>query len=816
MTTELTHTPPGPPHSGHRKEKYGSRIFFARLVLYWERLWPAMLPALAIISAIAIFSLVDIWRVTPGWLHVTVLILAGLAFAATCWRDIRTVKWPTRQIAQARLEHDGGVEHAALRALDDRPADPDQLDNPLWRAHMSASSERARKAKLTGMRDRITQRDPYGLRFMTAGLLAIAFIAAGSNWQTRLLATLSPGAHGGGTLIADVWIEPPAYTGAAPIYLLRAGEKKSGLQEQINAPQGALVVAQTNGKGRRTMILFGETSETRGDFVGDRRAQRGELTLTESGLLRIRMGSADIRWPVGVVPDSAPLVAFTTEPAASDQGLVEFSYVAQDDYAIAGGRLELRLDPDQDRPLDMPAFDDVSLSERRIVTLDGAAGRNGERSFSLDLQADPWAGLRVLATVRIRDGANQTGTTEEVGLDLPQRRFFNPLARSVLEQRQTLAVAPNNWRRAGRSLDAVTFAPETFFDQSTDYLLLRTAFWRVMRQDGEGFDDAIEDFWPLALQLEDDALELARQRLEAAEEALREAIERGASDEEIARLTEELRQAMNDYLAALSQSGQQQAGGGEGGQQIEQSNLDEMLDAIRDLAQSGAGNAARQMLSDLENILNNLRLSQGSGTGSGQGQGSSGESGASGQAGDLIGRQRELADDAFERGQNGLQPGENADDLADAERGLGEELDELIEELQGAGAEADPDGDAARAMGEARNAMRDAEQALRNGDFDGAAGAMERAIAQMREGAEGLAREEMRQASEGRNGERGQAGADPLGRPVGEAYGTGVEVPEESEAARTRAVIDALRQRLGEPGRSDDEVEYLERLLERF
>jgi len=41
-------------------------------------------------------------------------------------------------------------------------------------------------------------------------------------------------------------------------------------------------------------------------------------------------------------------------------------------------------------------------------------------------------------------------------------------------------------------------------------------------------------------------------------------------------------------------------------------------------------------------------------------------------------------------------------------------------------------------------------------------------------------------------------------------------VPGEGEAGRTRAVIEELRRRLGEPGRDDEEVDYLERLLERF
>ncbi len=224
------------------------------------------------------------------------------------------------------------------------------------------------------------------------------------------------------------------------------------------------------------------------------------------------------------------------------------------------------------------------------------------------------------------------------------------------------------------------------------------------------------------------------------------------------------------------------------------------------------------MLSDLENLLNNLRLSQG---GQQNGQGTPGEGGqqsgegdesASGQAGELIGRQRSLADETFERGQSGTR--EPSDDLTQQQSGLGRELDELIDEL-GGDAGADPDGNGARSFSQARNDMREAEQALGNGDLDAAASAMERAIGNLRDGAEEIAREQMRQAGEGMEGENG-APLDPLGRPTDRANGEGVEVPEESDAGRTRAVIEELRRRLGEPGRSQEEIDYLERLLERF
>ena len=92
---------------------------------------------------------------------------------------------------------------------------------------------------------------------------------------------------------------------------------------------------------------------------------------------------------------------------------------------------------------------------------------------------------------------------------------------------------------------------------------------------------------------------------------------------------------------------------------------------------------------------------------------------------------------------------------------------------------------------------------------------MERAIDSLREGAEELAREQMRQAGQQGEGEEGGR-VDPLGRPTGRAIGDDVDVPDETDAGRTRAVIEELRRRLGEPGRSEEEIEYLERLLERF
>jgi len=852
MTTELGHQnrPPqdaDPVTNANRTGGRGSAefsVFLSRLALFWERLWPALLAMAAPFFLIVIVALFGLWRFLPAWAHWLALIAAAMTSAFAGWRTLAARTWPTRREAQARLERDGGARHAPLQALDDQPFSNDS-DHPLWRAHIEKMKERARAARLRGPRASADDIDPYALRFGALGLLAAALVAAGDERSVRFAEGFRPASQAGAGVLADLWIEPPDYTGKPPIYLYRAGGDLSGLHEQVNAPEGSTVIAQINGAARVKLTLKTPDEEFDGALDETGKAARATLNLMESGVLRLRIAGREGRWPIGIIPDEDPVVAFIEPPSTTDDARLALALSIADDYGVASAVLHLTLDPAQERPLDAPAIDENAIRETRIIALDGLAGANGERRFDLDLQSDPWAGLQVIGKLVVKDGAGQTAETGREIFRLPAKPFFNPLARAVIEQRQTLAVAADEWQRAGRSFEALTLAPEKFYPSATDYLLIRTAFWRVMRQSdnalaGEGFGETVEDFWPLALQLEDEALELARRRLQAAQDALRQALESGASDAEIERLTEDLREAMQQYLTALANSGQRSPSDGRPpDQRLDQSDLDKMLNSIRDLAKSGAQNAARQALSDLENILNNLRLSGQSGEGQ-QGQGSQGQSGegqaggqqsggAAGQAGDLIGRQRDLANESFERGQSGgAGGGEPGDDLAARQGDLASDLSGLMETLEdqagrgpspdGANGDTlDPDGKAGRALGDALSEMRRAENALEGDDFAAANSAMERAIANLRDGAEALAEQQGRQAQEGEGeGRRAGPAFDPLGRPIGDAYGQGVDVPEQSDAQRAREVLEELRRRLSDGKRTEEEIDYLERLLDRF
>jgi hypothetical protein len=72
----------------------------------------------------------------------------------------------------------------------------------------------------------------------------------------------------------------------------------------------------------------------------------------------------------------------------------------------------------------------------------------------------------------------------------------------------------------------------------------------------------------------------------------------------------------------------------------------------------------------------------------------------------------------------------------------------------------------------------------------------------------------------GRDGRSGDVrDEDPFGRPTatdGPLDGDSVDVPDASVMKRARELMDEIRRRAGERTRSSEELDYLERLLERF
>jgi uncharacterized protein (TIGR02302 family) len=359
----------------------------------------------------------------------------------------------------------------------------------------------------------------------------------------------------------------------------------------------------------------------------------------------------------------------------------------------------------------------------------------------------------------------------------------------------------------------------------------------------------------MATQLEDGNVSDAERNLRQAQEALRQALERGASDEEIKKLTEDLRAALDKFLQALAEemrkNPQQNARRMDpNSRMLRSQDLKSMLDRLEQLSRSGAKDAARQLLDQLQQMLENLQMAQPGGDMDGDDDMMS----ALDELGEMIRKQQQLRDRTYrqgqdqrrQRGQRGQQgqdgqKGDQYGELRQGQQALRDQLKKLLEELkkrglgqqgqqgqQGQGGQPGQGGGDLDSLGRAGDAMGDAEGALGDGNSDGAVDGQGRALEALRKGAQNLAQMMQQQMGlgpgPGQPGRQGQQRAgqetDPLGRPMkGPQYGddpTHKGVPGEIDVQRARRILEELRRRLGEATRPQIELDYIERLLKDF
>ncbi len=146
----------------------------------------------------------------------------------------------------------------------------------------------------------------------------------------------------------------------------------------------------------------------------------------------------------------------------------------------------------------------------------------------------------------------------------------------------------------------------------------------------------------------------AEAALRAAQEALRQALERGASDEEIKKLTDDLRAALDKFMQALAEemrkNPQHDARRMDPNtRMVRPQDLQSMIDRLENLARSGSKDAAKRLLEELQSMLENLQTAR-----PGQQMDEDGDDMMSqlDELGDMIRKQQQLRDRTFRQGQD--------------------------------------------------------------------------------------------------------------------------------------------------------------------
>lgn len=855
------------------------KVALTRAILLFERIWRALLWPFAAAGIFLLLSFAGAWTALPSTAHTILIVLfalAGLASLAPLFR----IAMPDRETALRRLEEHSGIRHRPATSYEDAlPETATGEQRAIWAAH------RERLAALFGRlrpgmpRPRLDRADPYALRAALFLLLTVSLVSAGPQaWDRMRSAFQWTPPDLGIDYRLDAWATPPVYTGKPPV-VLADGSNEQGVRA-VSVPEKSLLVVRVNGgPGAEPALRISGGEGEEDTVVKPESYQDGlaeyRLTLTEDRAISVSIGTFTAStWHFDLIRDKPPVIALAEEPSRTPRGSLRLGFRTEDDYGVASAEAEFALAGESGDKLaerSRTAGENSPLAPPVIpLNLPRANAKIAEAKIFRDLTAHPWAGLKVEMTLVARDQAGQEGRSEPYEMVLPEREFTKPLAKAVIEQRKNLVRDPGALGDVAQAVAALTIGGEKFIEDKVVYLGLRSVFWRLRNTRAEDpAASAVEQLWDIALRIEDGDLPEAQAALRAAQEALRKALEEGASDEEIQRLVQELRAALNNFLQAMAEQARRNGNLAEmpeglGEQQMMSSkDLEEMLRNIENLAKSGARDMAQQMLSELQNMLERLQMGAMNQNSRGQQmmkmvqglgeiiskqqklldetyrqnrqrgeQGQQGQPGQQGQQGE--GRFGQQGEPRFGQqgrqgqGQQGQRQGQGGQrgqgqqgqgqgrmqfgDLGGEQRALREKLDQLLEQLRSFGAKP-PD-----QLDGAGQAMGEAEGALQEENLDRATQQQTLALDRLRQGTQQMA-EQVLQSLASRMGRGDQGRKDPLGRPErtqGPDLGTSVQVPDEIDIQRAREILEELRRRLSDPSRPMIELDYLERLLRQF
>ncbi|WP_051431726.1 TIGR02302 family protein [Rhodovibrio salinarum] len=865
----------------------GWRLSVARLAVAWERIWPQVWPATALLALFLAAGLTGALPALGFWLHSLALLAFAVGFVWLLLRGLRRIRLPNTDEARRRLERDSGFTHRPLAGLDDQLATggEDPATAALWQAHLHRLRATIRRLRVKPPHGSLAKVDPVGLRAVPVLLLVVGLVVAGANAPERLARATLP-AYPTADVPApqvDVWIDPPAYTGQAPRYLAPAGEDKAA---RVNLPDGSRLLAQVSGGTGEPVLELGDRT------VPLERAAAGawkteiELSTAAGPALAIRQDEETLAsWQLSMTPDAAPRVRFKEPPQGSDRNALKVAYRATDDYGVE--RVRLRLTRPADDPADSSGDAETSADtaddpgseqtpEAIAIDLPLAGGEPGtvENTSYHDLTAHPWAGTQVQATLLAEDARGQQASSEAVQVTLPQRTFTHPVARRLVELRRQLTLNPDKRYPVIRELNGIGQRPRLFNGDVVVSLAIRTAERRLIYDDTDrAVAEVQEVLWETALRLEEGDLSIAERDLRRAQQALEEALnDPEATQEELNRLMDELQQAMDRFLQAMTEKMQRQLEQGVQPQQIPENaqilnsqDLRNMVERMREMTETGARDAAKQMLSQLQNMLENLRNAQPM-TGQQSQQAQQAQEMMENMRA-LAERQRELLDQSFRmqqqqgqpgqqqgQGQQGMRmPGDPGQQGMQGPQGQQGHQGQMNQGQLGQGRQDGP-GAAARQealrrslgrmmrdlanqlgeipgpLGRAEQEMRDAARALQQGQPGQATGPQQNALDQLQQGMQAMQQamqqQQGNQPGQGTAPAMGQRGLapgqqqDPLGRnreDGGRASSNeDVQIPEETQLQRSREILDELRQRSGDRSRPEFERNYIDRLLNRF
>jgi uncharacterized protein (TIGR02302 family) len=880
--------------------RFAELALWARRALLVERVWPPLVFTLAVSILFLAASWVGVWQFAPRSVRIVGVVLFALGLGAAL-SPLMRLRRPAARDVLARLDRDAKLSHRPASSLADSLANDhgDPVTQAMWMAHRARLEREVEAIRVSPPSPGMAARDPYALRFAVAMLAFAAAVVAGPEMYGRFVAAFDWRSDEAVAAIAesriDAWIDPPPYAGQPPLVV----DFKTGEPQTLNVPEDSVLVVRGDPGVVGTRVdggitPFEQKNETQAASAPGEKSTppanpppasaaaadvptEKRWTIRGSGKATILRGGRPVAVAVfAVTPAGNPTIVSTEDPRANLSGTLTLAYKTQDRFGLANARADFA------RPHEGPGPAPRTLAPppQAALTLPPTANGVGDGHTTVDLSEHPWAGAKVTMRLTAVSISGKTGDSGPIEVTLPQRNFHNPLARALVEQRRNLILDPDHApKQVDTALTGLSIAPELFDTPANVYLGLKQAKTSLEHAHSDAdLLDVAALLWAMAQQLENGDASKAERDLRAAEQALREALQRGASDEEIKKLMQQLREAANRFMSEMARNSPDSSSED---QNVQSKDMDKMMDQMEDAARNGSREDAQAMLDQMQEMFENMRSAQ-------EDQESPAEREMQKQIGELeklLKDQQALRDDTFrsdqkdrehkrarrnqsspdqqdqqdsqgqpdQDGSNAPDEGDNDSDqgdkqdqdqadkgqpqLGDRQQELRDRLAELQRKLKSLGMKGE------KGFDDAQGDMKEAEGDLKGGQGkEGKSGqggqggkgaavdAQGRALEALRNGAQGLQKQMDGQGQGKGKGKGGRGtyvgrrtrqgempGDDPLGRGAEGEKGREDGPLNQSAGAAERAhrVLEELRRRLADPNRPEEERDYLERLMKR-
>lgn len=793
---------------------------------------------------------------------VFVVFLAGLVYLLR--KDIRDLSFRTaKDDIDRRIEKASGLHHRPLIQEYDILANPrGENTRSLWQKRFSYFYDALEKIRIPAPLPFMTEKDPYALRIGVALLFLIGLITAGPVASDRIKAGLTPFSipvMQTDTAGITITFSPPEYTAQAPLILQGRGRSK----ETINIPEGSEIkVRVTDGIGRPSLVLDDHAIPL--DYLGEN-TYAAEMLLPDTKTVRIKQMMITRRSiPVNIIKDAPPLITLKEEqPTILEKGQLQFDITVQDDYGVKDIVFKFYAAPEiEEMPLGAP------YRETRPVMSLPAQATDLEPVY--DLAWHSWSGLPVIATFEVTDNSGHRTISNEISLTLPERSFRHPVAAGLVQERKNLAWTPDNVRReSSDKIMSLMTRPDLYQNDTVAFLAMRSIASRLYyNDDRESVIRVIETLWDTALRIEEGNISIAARNLREALQALEKKLnDPNSTQEEIAGAMNDVREAMAAYFTEIAREMQKNMA--ENGispmnmpqmpaQSFTPQDIQSFLDQLQSEALSGETGTAREMLSQLQKMMDGLDSSMNMS----MPEDMQFMMDSVSELQQLIDKQEELltktrqslsADspplsdipqsfgdilpfdlDRMETWDAGEMPplpkynppadkGLQAENTPDTQSHKEEQealryiLGQLMQEADGIL------GDIPENMGSAEMEMRKSSASLGRNAPHSAIPYQEKAVEYLRQSQQQMSQQlqaRMQQMMMFSFGGRGQM--DPLGRPSGPGDmpgwwpGSKIKIPDETQRKKVQEIQKILRDRSGERERPDYELEYFKRLLKKF